>query len=435
MLVKISLCIALLFACATTVAQSAGGSDTNVQFNDAGVLAGSPYFNWKKIARTLTISGFVENDGQTGQFTNTYFGHLANGALSSTGGNNTGFGSVTLYSNYTGSDLTAVGSGALYANSTGNDNTAIGYAALSSNATGYNNTAVGSNALLSETTATGNTAVGYLALYYDVTGNDNTAVGHRAAQQTTGNYNVAIGKDAMAWATTGSFNTCIGQDCMWGNDAALGGPAITGHNNTAVGQAAFYTLHDGSYNVAVGQMALGGLTDGNNNVAIGWYSGAYQGSPANWNTTGSNNVWIGYETGPNTGQSQVSNSVAIGYRAASSKSNQVLLGNSTTQDNVINGHLAITHDPAGGTGVSGTGTNICSLAYGNDTAGQVLIPAGAATCTVYFQHSFTNPVCTVTPSISAIAPLAISQTSATLTMMVSSGSSSGFINYHCEDVQ
>src|SRR5215813_3121079 len=233
MLAKTRLFLCLLLICVSSVAQAPGGSDKSVQFNDSGTLGGSSYFKWDNPTRTLNLSGFVENDGQTANFTNTYFGHLANGGLANIGGNNSGFGSVALYSNYSGSDLTAVGHSALYANSTGNDNTAIGYAALSSNTTGYNNTAVGSSALVNETTATGNTAVGYLALYYDVTGNDNTAVGHRAAQQTTGDYNVAVGKDAMAWATTGSFNTCVGQDCMWGNDGNLGYP-ITGHDNTGL---------------------------------------------------------------------------------------------------------------------------------------------------------------------------------------------------------
>src|SRR5262249_37728105 len=159
-------------------------------------------------------------------------------------------------------------------------------------------------------------------------------------------------------------------------------------------------------------------------VSIGWFSGANQGNPTNWNLTGSNNVWVGFEAGPNT-TAQLSNSVAIGYQAANSKSNQVVLGNNATEENVLAGHLAFTHDPAGGVGLAGKG---CTLAYGNDSAGKVLVSNGTAECSLYFQHTFTNPVCVLTPSRPTIAPFLISESPTTITMTIASGSESGFIN-------
>ena len=73
-------------------------------------------------------------------------------------------------------------------------NTAVGATALQSNTTGSNNTAVGTQTLYSATTASNNVAVGHQSLY-NSTGADNTAVGQNSGNLiTTGAKNTILGR-------------------------------------------------------------------------------------------------------------------------------------------------------------------------------------------------------------------------------------------------
>lgn len=126
---------------------------------------------------------------------------------------------------------------------------------------------------------------------------------------------VAIGGAA------GSFNA-------GSNIVAIGNGAL-GSNTTGAG-AGYY--NQGANNNAIGTYALVGNTTGTQNTALGGYAGAdgyiYPSTFSNANHTGSNNTWIGYDSGPNT-TTQLSNTIALGYQAHNTASNQTTIGNST----------------------------------------------------------------------------------------------------------
>ena len=153
---------------------------------------------------------------------------------------------------------------------------------------------------------------------------------------------------------------------------AIGGGAAQynqGSNVIAMGEfslgpSAFLVSHtpfiynQGNDIVAIGgQFALAANTTGSKNVALGSYAGSdgYTGSViGNSNLTGSNNTWLGYDSGPNT-TSQLSNTVAIGYQSHVGASNTVTIGNSSMTNNTVYNALTVS---AGGTGVMTLGPGL-----------------------------------------------------------------------------
>lgn len=203
------------------------------------------------------------------------------GGASSLASYNTGFGKDSLYSLTTGFNNAAFGYNVLGQTTTGGNNSGFGANALGSNRTGANNTAIGSSAMYRNTSGTHNTALGLQAHYNNTTGSHNTSIGRDSGfSNTTGNWNTNLGVDACPGTTTGSGNTCVGGEAGYTNNRA------------------------------------------------------------NQNVTGSNNVWLGYQTGP-ANLKQVSNSVAIGYRAKNTESNQTVIGNAETKETIIFGDLKI----------------------------------------------------------------------------------------------
>ena len=61
---------------------------------------------------------------------------------------------------------------------------------------------------------------------------------------------------------------------------------------------------------------------------------------ANANVTGSQNVWIGNNSGPGT-TTQLSNAIGIGYGALNTASNQAVLGNTSITQTLLNGNVGI----------------------------------------------------------------------------------------------
>ena len=173
---------------------------------------------------------------------------------------------------------------ALDANTTGSYNTAIGHYALTNNTTANYNTAVGDRALDSNVGGHRNTAVGYKALEDTGDNNDNTAVGHMALDDCASAANTAVGSNALGLMTTGASNTAVGYN-------ALGDGTVTGNNNVAVGHQTLEVVTSGATNTGLGQGAGKNLTTGSNNIFIGYDSGTTA-SPAH-QTTGSNIVVIG----------------------------------------------------------------------------------------------------------------------------------------------
>jgi len=191
---------------ASTAPGNAAGSNTQVQFNSSGNLAGSSNLTFDGAA--LSVDGVVITRGANSIDTNVGVG--ASLGANTSGYDNTAVGNNSLNANTTGAQNTSVGSGALRLNTTAGANTALGALALETNTTGGSNTAVGLGALNANTTGAVNVAVGFSALASSNGGN-NTALGGQALLNvTTGNGNIGIGRSAGSAITTGSNNTIIG---------------------------------------------------------------------------------------------------------------------------------------------------------------------------------------------------------------------------------
>jgi len=83
--------------------------------------------------------------------------------------------------------------------------------------------------------------------------------------------------------------------------------------------------------------SLPGSTTGEGNSAFGGEAG-YTERPYNQSRTGSYNSWFGYQSGP-ASTNQISNSIAIGYRAKNTDSDQTVIGNDKTNEAIIFGSL------------------------------------------------------------------------------------------------
>jgi hypothetical protein len=211
----------------------------------------------------------------------------------------------------------------------------------------------------------------------------NTFVGLGAGNfGLTGTLNTVVGNGALFHDTSGDSNTAIGVNVLFNN--------TIGTNNTASGVSALNSNTTGGFNTAIGQSALYSNTIGNYNVAIGREAG-YTGTPANANTTGSQNTFIGVDAGPGT-STQLTNATAIGANAVVSASNSVVLGNGA---NVGIG----TPTPGAKLDVSGTvrvgnatttGTTIGAIQAGTATVGANNSALPEIQATVTFPSTFAS---------------------------------------------
>jgi hypothetical protein len=114
-------------------------------------------------------------------------------------------------------------------------------------------------------------------------------------------------------------------------------------NNTKIGTLALTANGTGLRNTAIGNTTLGGNITGSNNTALGFQAGrgtilqiytnlagiqSYRDVYADTDT-GTNNTFLGADTGVSRGTSSISNSTAIGNSASLNASNQIVLGNSS----------------------------------------------------------------------------------------------------------
>ena len=165
---------------------------------------------------------------------------------------------------------------------------------------------------------------------------------------------VAIGDAADHQCESFTFTGCapapnpiLQHDNVFVGDAAglyNQGSDDVGIGDQSLGSSLFFTAlgfyNQGVNNVAVGPQSLVGNTTGIQNTGIGAYAGSdgYDGTSTmgNANHTGSNNTWIGYDSGPNT-TTQLSNTAALGYQAHNTASNQMVLGNSSMTQAILFG--------------------------------------------------------------------------------------------------
>ncbi len=194
---------------------------------------------------------------------------------------------------------------------------------------------------------------------------------------TTGTNNTAFGKDALKTNSTGLYNTAVGEAALLtyagSGNTAMGYKALTvatGIQNTAVGYQAGVLVSTGTYNTLIGTSTGQKITSGSQNTIIG--------NEAYFNGNGSFVTAIGHQamlnfTGGNT-------SVAIGYLAMSGAGSATGTGNvaigtyalnavSTGSANVALGYSALLLCSSGSTNFGmGTSTLSSVTTFGNNVA-------------------------------------------------------------------
>ncbi len=165
--------------------------------------------------------------------------------------------------------------------------------------------------------------------------------------------NTTWGLSAGAALTSGEVNTYIGDFAGQSTDS--------GSLNIGLGVDAGYQITSGSNNIAIGVDALTGNVTGSNNVALGGNAGN-----ASSITDLSNSVSLGAESYAH------SNSIAIGYGAQTTTSNQLVFGRPSDATQFINdvyfgasvarSNLTslsdVTLNASGGNGTDNTGTHL-----------------------------------------------------------------------------
>jgi hypothetical protein len=172
----------------------------------------------------------------------------------------------------------------------------------------------------------------------------------------TGGYNAANGTYSLYANTTGYGNVATGFNSLRYN--------TTGSSNVANGYQALLANTTGSSNTANGLDVLLSNTTGSNNLAEGFQAGYNSVTPLQ---TMSNSTFLGY--GANSSVDGVTNSTAIGNGAQVTASNQMVLGNTSVTQTLLNGTIS-------GTSLLFT----ASSTIGNGTqAGGLTISGGATT--------------------------------------------------------
>jgi hypothetical protein len=225
------------------ITSSIAGSDTQVQYNNAGAAGASANLTFD--GTSLTVNGVTIGRGLGNQSANMAVGP---NALESYAGSISG--------------NMAIGPQALQKNTTGYNNTGVGYISGWKLTSGANNVALGGFTLYSATTGTSNTALGLGALQNLTSGTDNIGIGNGAAYTTgTGTYNISIGNGSYNVATSGTRNISIG------HNSAL---QVTGNNNVCIGTFTGNSSGcSGSNLVLLGDAATPSSTTISNEVTIG----------------------------------------------------------------------------------------------------------------------------------------------------------------------
>ncbi len=324
----------------------ASGDSTNTQviFNDNGILAGNAGLLFDKTLQRLIVAGNLRisrgllNQGTStavgddtldvtvvGANANTAVGYRAASQLTS-GSLNTAVGYLALkgaVGAFTGSGNVGVGANAGSSLTSGSNNVAVGTNALLSTGliTGSDNIGIGQSTFSSLSSGSDNVAIGRLTNGILTTGNENISIGVGSGYSfTTGNGNVAIGRAAFgnnAQPSSGFYNIALGWLSMYSANS------IAGADNVGIGRDTFRSLSSGADNVGIGRTALNQVSTGSTNVAIGFQSLAVI-------STGSNSVAIGNSALIN---SNANDNVAIGAAA--------LAGNTTGIQSTAVGRSAL----------------------------------------------------------------------------------------------
>ncbi len=176
---------------------SVGGSNTQIQYNNAGVFAGSSALTFAAGKLTTTADATI----------NTVV---------------IGKGAGNIASNM------IIGQGNFSGNTTGTGNVIVGANNKIVGSSGNNNIILGTTALILSTSSN-NVAIGQGCLGTNTTGGDNVAIGYQAggSHSNTGSKNIFIGYSANGLGSTiGDNGTYIGSDstvlCWLGGSLVLG---------------------------------------------------------------------------------------------------------------------------------------------------------------------------------------------------------------------
>lgn len=197
---------------------------------------------------------------------------------------------------------------------------------------GFWNTFIGENTAENAVGSTRSIAIGYYTLNALQGGHRNIGIGTFAmSQMKGGEENISIGSDSMLEVQKAEGCVAIGMGAMYlggelkdniaiGKSALYGAAGSTINENVAIGYSAGYKCKTDGTAVARGNAMIGAragynIETGYNNVCIG--------SGATGAATGGMNTAIGAQAGYTNGKSC---SVAIGYGAMATKSNQVVIG-------------------------------------------------------------------------------------------------------------
>ena len=155
---------------------------------------------------------------------------------------------------------------------------------------------------------------------YGQLGGYNTAIGlsSLASVVNTGStYNTAFGTNTLPSVTIGNFNTAVGSYAV--------NSTTSGSSNTGVGYSAGFSMVANNGGSFVGSFSGRNITGGNNST-FGFQAGYGPNNvTANASTTGTGNTFLGSQSGQAT-TTQVSTSIAIGFNALVTGSNQAVIG-------------------------------------------------------------------------------------------------------------
>ena len=124
----------------------AGGANTNIQFNDGDILAGSAAFTFDKTSNAVTATGNITGGNLSTGGTVTATGNVSGGNIT-TGGSVNATGAITSSANVAGANITTGGNVVATGNVSGGNITTAGQVVATGNVSGGNvNTAVVNNA-------------------------------------------------------------------------------------------------------------------------------------------------------------------------------------------------------------------------------------------------------------------------------------------------
>lgn len=338
----------------------------NLPLNDANYIQNGPV---SPQTASINVTGAANLGGNlsAGGFVNASEYRInASRVLGVTGTQNLFVGPSSGAANTTGSSNAFAGSSAGSANTTGNNNAYFGSQSGMSGTTGGGNSYFGSEAG-KNSGGTDSSFFGYQSGQNN-TGLSNTFIGAHAGMDTTDSFNSFVGESAGRFNTTGFFNSFVGWQAGYLNTTGFsnsyfgvdaGGPNNvnspgTGTDNSFFGYRAGKGIADGIQNTYLGAHA-GGSGFGDNNTAVGAYASVE----------------------PTIGNPHLNNSTAIGFQAAVTQNDSLVLGR-------INGVNGSTGDTNVGIGTTAPNARLQvqngNIYVGSPGQGMILRSPDGATC-------------------------------------------------------